>query len=60
MSNTIRRVEYYYANVRDDLGAAYRFLHELAGRGVNLLAFTAVPRGPEQAAGGSARSEPQA
>jgi hypothetical protein len=49
MSNTIRRVEYYYANVRDELGAASRFLQELAGRGVNLLAFTAVPSGPELA-----------
>ena len=49
MPNTIRRVEYYYANVRDDLGAAYRLLQELAGRGVNLLAFTAVPSGPDLA-----------
>jgi hypothetical protein len=24
MAFTIRRVEYYYANVRDELGAAYR------------------------------------
>ena len=49
MANTIRRIEYYYANVRDDLGAAYRFLQGLAGRGVNLLAFTAVPSGPDLA-----------
>jgi hypothetical protein len=49
MSYTIRRVEYYYANVRDDLGVAYRLLQELAGRGVNLLAFTAVPSGPDMA-----------
>lgn len=39
-------VEYYYANVRDELGAAYRVLEQLAGRGVSLLAFTAVPSGP--------------
>ena len=26
MAHTIRRVEYYYANVRDELGAAYRVL----------------------------------
>jgi hypothetical protein len=46
MAFTIRRVEYYYANVRDELGAAYRFLAQLAELGVNLLAFTAVPSGP--------------
>ena len=49
MPHRIHRVEYYYANVRDDLGAAYRLLQELAGSGVNLLAFTAVPSGPELA-----------
>jgi len=46
---TISRVEYYYANVRDELGAAYRVLSQLAERGVNLLAFTAVPSGPNLA-----------
>jgi hypothetical protein len=46
MAFTIRRVEYYYVNVRDELGAAYRVLSLLADRGVNLLAFTAVPSGP--------------
>jgi len=40
---TIRPVEYYYATVRDELGAAYRVLAQLASRGVGLLAFTAVP-----------------
>ena len=49
MAYTIRRVEYYYANIRDALGAAYRVLSELAGLGVNLLAFTAVPSGPDLA-----------
>jgi hypothetical protein len=43
---TIRSVEYYYASVRDELGAAYRFLAQLAELGVDLLAFTAVPSGP--------------
>lgn len=43
---TVRPVEYYYANVRDELSAAYRVLAQLAERGVNLLAFTAVPSGP--------------
>jgi hypothetical protein len=49
MTFTIRRVEYYYVNVRDELGAAYRLLSQLAELGVNLLAFTAVPSGPSLA-----------
>ena len=49
MAFTIRTVEYYYANVRDELGAAYRLLSELAKLGVDLLAFTAVPSGPSSA-----------
>ena len=46
MAFTLQGVEYYYANVRDDLGAAYRVLSALAERGVDLHAFTAVPSGP--------------
>jgi hypothetical protein len=46
---TIRKVEYYYANVRDEVGAAYGVLSRLSERGVNLLAFTAVPSGPSLA-----------
>ena len=46
MAFRVRKAEYYYVNVRDDLGAAYRVLSDLADRGVNLLAFTAVPAGP--------------
>lgn len=49
MAYTIRRAEYYYATVRDDLGAAYRVLEQLAGLGVNLFAFTAVPSGSDLA-----------
>ena len=49
MAFTIRGVEYYYANVRDELGGAYRVLAMLADLGVNLLAFTAVPSGPDVA-----------
>ena len=37
MAFTISSVEYYYANVRDELGAAYRVLSQLAELGVNLL-----------------------
>ncbi len=46
MAYTIRAVEYFYVNVHDELGAAYRVLSQLAKRGVNLLAFTAIPTGP--------------
>ena len=49
MAYTIRRVEYYYANVRDELGAAYRVLEQLSSLGVQLVAFTAVPSGPNLA-----------
>ena len=42
----IRPVDYYYANVRDAPGVAYELLAQLADLGVNLLAFTAVPSGP--------------
>ena len=49
MAFTIRRVEYYYVNLRDELGAAYRVLSQLAELGVDLLAFTAVPSGPSLA-----------
>jgi len=49
MPFSIRRVEYYYSNVKDEPGAAYRILSQLAGLGVNLLAFTAVPTGPTRA-----------
>jgi hypothetical protein len=49
MAAQVTCVEYYYANVRDELGAAYRVLSELAELGVHLLAFTAVPTGPARA-----------
>lgn len=49
MAFTIHRTDYYYATVRDELGAAYRVLSALAERGINLLAFTAVPSGPDLA-----------
>lgn len=42
-----RRVDYFYVNVRDQPGEAYKLLSALASRGVNLLAFNAVPTGPE-------------
>lgn len=47
MSTKIRRVDYFYATVQDRPGEAYQMLNELADRGINLVAFTAVPVGPE-------------
>lgn len=46
MSFRIRRVDYYYHMVEDQPGEAYKLLSSLAGMGINLLAFTAVPMGP--------------
>lgn len=46
MATKIRRVDYFNTAVRDEPGAAYRILADIAGQGVNLLAFTAVPVGP--------------
>jgi hypothetical protein len=48
MSMKIRRVEYFHATVRDQPGEAYSLLSQLASAEVNLLAFNAVPVGPEQ------------
>ncbi|MEJ2677591.1 MAG: hypothetical protein P8174_00790 [Gemmatimonadota bacterium] len=48
MSFRIRRVDYYYHMVEDQPGEAYKLLSDLAGMGVSLLAFTAVPMGPNR------------
>jgi len=47
MAYRIRRVEYFHTTVVDQPGEAYRVLSALAGLGVNLLGFTAVPVGPD-------------
>jgi hypothetical protein len=49
MAFQIRRASYYYTMVKDEPGAAYRILAQLAERGINLLAFSAVPIGPSRA-----------
>jgi hypothetical protein len=49
MAFSTRRIEYFYVNVRDELGVSYRILSALAERGVHLLAFTAVPSGADRA-----------
>ena len=45
MEQKITSVEYYHTSVKDQPGEAYKFLSQLAGLGINLLAFTAVPAG---------------
>ena len=47
MAFVIRRVDYCYATVKDQPGEAYKLLTLLADVGVNLLAFTAIPIGPQ-------------
>ena len=46
MPFTIQRVEYYYTTVKDQPGEAYKLLNMLSGMGVNQLAFSAIPIGP--------------
>lgn len=48
MAVRIRRVEYFYLNVKDQPGEAYKLLALFAGRGINLLAFTAIPTGEQR------------
>ena len=47
MASRIRQVEYFHATVKDRPGEAYQLLSQLAGSGVALLAFSAVPAGVE-------------
>jgi len=46
MAYRIQRAGYFYATVKDEPGEAYKLLSVLAARGINLVAFTAVPVGP--------------
>jgi len=46
MDSKTRRIQYFYATVKDEPGAAYRALTQLASGEVNLLAFQAIPFGP--------------
>jgi len=48
MALNIRKVDYFYTVVEDQPGEAYKLLTQLADIGVNLLAFTAIPMGPER------------
>jgi len=46
MPFSIQRVEYYYTTVKDVPGEAYKLLNLLGSIGVNQLAFSAIPVGP--------------
>jgi hypothetical protein len=46
MAYTIQRVSYYYTTVKDIPGEAYKLLNMMAGVGINQLAFSAIPTGP--------------
>ena len=46
MAITIRRADYFHTTIDDEPGQAYQMLTQLAGQGVNLLAFTGMPTGP--------------
>jgi len=45
MSDTVRRVDYYYVTVPDTAGEGDRVLSALKERGVNLLAYLGFPAG---------------
>jgi hypothetical protein len=48
MAFRIRTVDYYYVSVPGDPGEATEVLSSLSERGINLLAFAAIPMGPHQ------------
>lgn len=48
MPYKVRRVDYFYTTVKDVPGEAYKLLSRLADLGLSMLAFTAVPVGPER------------
>ena len=47
MAYTIRRVDYFYTTIEDEPGVAYELLNQLASLGINMLAFTGMPLGPD-------------
>ncbi|NNM04859.1 MAG: hypothetical protein HKO65_07125 [Gemmatimonadetes bacterium] len=48
MPDAIRRVDYFNTTIRDQPGESYKLLAQLADMGLNLVAFTAIPVGPNQ------------
>jgi len=49
MERNIRRVDYFNTTVKGVPGESYTFLAQLGDESVNLLAFSAIPLGPESA-----------
>ena len=47
MALNVRNVEYFYIRIEDSREKAYQLLAQLAAEEVNLLAFSAVPFGPD-------------
>ena len=47
MSLSVRNVEYFYVRIHDAPDKAYGLLAQLASEKVNVLAFSAVPFGPD-------------
>lgn len=47
MSLSVRSVEYFYVRIHDSRENAYEMLAQLASAEVSLLAFSAVPFGPD-------------
>jgi len=45
MDDSIRKVDYFKAEVQDKAGEGARILSALLGEGIDLLAFTGFPRG---------------
>lgn len=48
MAYTIRRVDYFYTTVESEPGTAYELLDSLAHLGIDMLAFTGMPLGPDR------------
>lgn len=48
MAFQLKKAEYFYLSVPEEAGQACRLLESLAGSGINLLAFAAVPFGPSK------------
>ncbi len=46
MAITVRAVEYFYTRVQNETSQAYELLSQLASEDINVLAFSAVPFGP--------------
>lgn len=47
MATHVRRIQYFYANVRGEPDEAFAVLTHLAAQGVNLVALNSMPVGPE-------------